>query len=275
MTHPEADVPIVTVPADLVINGKRLPDEAVVAAYAAAVLTDNPAVQSAIGQAQLLKAFIADNPVILTAAEAQQAAAWIESTRKTLAAMEDERKPKVGPLNAALKSINERYRLIREPLDAMLAVVCKRWNSWDAEERKRREAIAAEARRAAEEAATRAQALIDQADDAVAAADVGACEDVGSAVVDAQQAVRNADKLDRAAARAVKATSVRVASTLGGKAMASRRKRVIVIDDACAAVKAIGLTEKITLAIRQSAEAFEEVHGELPAGTRETFIRSI
>jgi hypothetical protein len=236
---------------------------------------ENPAIASATDAAALLKTFIADNPVIQTAEEAQQAATWIESTRKTLAAMEDERKPQVEPLNAALSRINGMYRLAREPLEAMLTVLRTRWNKWDAAERAKREAIAAEAQRVADEAAARAQALIDQANDAIAAADVGACEDVGTAVVDAHQAMREANKLDRAAGRADKATHVRVASTLGGKALASRRKRVIVIDDVCAAIKAIGLTEKIALAIQQSAAAFEEVHGELPAGTRETFERSI
>ena len=251
------------------------PSPAAIKTYAAAVMAANPAIESAIAGGRLLKAFIADNPVVATGAEAQQVAAWIESTRKTLAAMEDERKPKVGPLNAALERINEPYRLIRQPLEDLLKIVCARWNKWDADERRRRDEEARRARQQAEEAAQEAQALIDAANDAIAAADVGACEDVGTAVVDAQQALRAAGKLERAAGRAERAVNVRVASAHGGRALASRRKRVIVIDDPCAAIKAIGLTEKIIVAIQQSAAAFEEIHGELPAGTRETFERSI
>jgi hypothetical protein len=250
-------------------------DETAIKAYAAAATANNPAIANALEASPLVKAFIADNPVIQTGDEAQKAATWIESIRKTLAAMEDERKPKVDPLNAALKSINEAYRTAREPLESMLGILRTRWNKWDAAERARRAAEAEQARQEAEEAARRAQALIDAANDAIAAADVGACEDVGTAVVEAQQAMREAGKLDRAAGRAERNTAVRVASTLGGKALASRSRRVIVIDDPCVAIKAIGLTEKIATAIRQSAEAFEEVHGELPAGTRATIERSI
>jgi hypothetical protein len=271
---PAADRPVT--PSD------NLPDEqdaltgdVAIAAYAGSAMAATPAIDGAKAQGTLLKAFIADNPVIQTAEEAQKAAAFIESTRKTLAAMEDERKPKVNPLNAALKSINEPYRIIREPLESLLKVLCTRWNKWDADERRRREAEAETARLAAEEATRAAQALIDHANDAIAAAEVGACEDVGTAVVDAEAAMREANKLERVAGRAERNTNVRVASTLGGKALASRSRRVIVIDDPCAAIKAIGLTEKIVTALRQSAEAFEEAYGELPAGTRATYERSI
>ncbi len=250
-------------------------DDAAVKFYADAVMANNPAIEAALLQSPLLKAFIADNPVIHTAAEAQKAAAWIEGTRKTLAAMEDERKPKPGPLNDALGIINGAYRPVRESLESMLNVVRKRWNAWDATERSRREAEAERVRQEAEEAARKAQELIDQANDAIAAAETGVCEDVGTAIEDAQAAMHDANALDRAAARADKATHVRVASQLGGKAIASRKRRVIVIDDPCAAIKAIGLTEKIAIAIRQSAEAFEEAYGELPAGTRATWERSV
>lgn len=281
-THNQPPEPIVvTAPAALLVNGEEFPavtaassDDAV-KAYADAVMVNQPAIAAANDQMPLLKAFIADNPVIQTAEEAQKAAAWIEGTRKTLAAMEDERKPKVDPLNAALGGINEAYRTVRQPLEAMLNVLRKRWNTWDAAERERREAEARRAQEAADEAARQAQVLIDQANDAIAAADVGACEDVGTAVIDAQSAIATANKLDRIAGRAERATNVRVASTLGGKALASRRQRVIVIDDPCAAIKAIGLTDKIREAIQQSAKAFEEATGELPAGTHEDFTRSI
>jgi hypothetical protein len=275
--RPPELVDTVVVPATLRINDAEVAtaDEAAIKSYADAAVLIAAALASAKDQGALLKAFIADNPVIQTAAEAQKAAAFIEGTRRTLAAMEDERKPKVGPLNAALDRINEPYRLIRQPLESLLKILCVRWNKWDGDERKRREAEAEQARQEAEEAARRAQALIDEANDAIAAADVGACEDVGTVVVDAQEAMWEANKLDRAARRAERATSVRVASALGGRAIASRGRRVIVIDDPCAAIKAIGLTEKIIIAIRQSAEAFEEIHGELPAGTRATIERSI
>ncbi|MGH7226013.1 MAG: hypothetical protein ACRELF_22575, partial [Gemmataceae bacterium] len=246
-----------------------------IAAYAEAAMAETPAITAASEQSALLKSFIADNPVIQTAEEAQKAGAWIESTRKTLASLEDERKPKVGPLNDAIKSINDSYRAIREPLEKLLTVIRGRFNKWDADERARREAEAERVRLEAEEAARKAQELIDEANEAIADAEAGICTDAGTAVVDAQDAMRAANKLDRAAGRAERATNVRVASTLGGKALASRSKRIIVIDDPVAAVKAIGCTEKIAEAIKQSAKTFEEIHGELPAGVHATIERSI
>jgi hypothetical protein len=251
-----------------------LSDADAVKAYAEAAMAKTPAIAAANDQMPLLKAFLADNPVIGTAEEAQKAAAWIEGTRKTLGAMEDERKPRVEPLNAALGIINEAYRTVRQPLETMLNLLRKRWNTWDAAERERRETEARRVREAAEDAARQAQALIDQAKEALEAAEQGSCEDV-SVVVDAEAAMATANKLDRLAGRAERATNVRVASTLGGKALGSRRQRVIVIDDPVAAIKAIGPTDKIILAIQQCAKTFEEIHGELPVGTHEEFARSI
>jgi hypothetical protein len=251
-------------------------DEAAVASYAAILMARTPAITSARDASPLLKAFITDNPVIQTAEEAQAAYARIEATRRTLTAMEDERKPKVGPLNAALKSINDPYRIIREPLESLLKILVNRYNKWDDDERKRREAIAAEARRVAEEAAAAAQLLIDQANDAIAAADVGACEDVGTAVVDAEEAMHTANILDRTARRTEKAAAhVRVASELGGHAGTSRRKPIIVIHDLAAAIEAIGPVENILIAVRQAAKAFKEANGKMPKGCREDYTRSI
>ena len=288
--RPPEPIETVIVPATLRINDAGAPeplevdgpfpqldpaDEAAIGTYAAAVMVDPAAIAAAKSQGALLKAFIADNPVIQTGAEAQKAAAFIEGTRRTIAAMEDERKPKVDPLNKALKSINEPYRIIREPLESLLKILCTRWNKWDADERKRREAEAMRAREEAEEAARQAQALIDAANEAITAADVGACEDAGTAVVDAETAIAAANKLDRAAGRAERATNVKVASQLGGRALASRSRRVIVIDDPCAVIKAVGMTEGIATAIRAAVLAYEETAHELPPGVHETRERSI
>jgi hypothetical protein len=252
-------------------------DEAAVKSYAAALMVTTPAIDSARDASPLLRAFIAEFPVITTPEEAQKTYGRIESARKTLAAMDDERKPKVAPLNAALKIINEPYRMTRETLESLLEILVKRYNKWDADERRRREQAATEARRIAEEAAAAAQALIDQANDAMARADVGECDvDVGEAVIIAEDAMHDANKLDRIARRDEKAAaSVRVASELGGHAGTSRRKPVIVIDDLSAAVEAIGPTEKILIAVRQSAAAFKEANGKMPKGCREDYTRSI
>jgi len=256
-------------------------NEAAVKSYAAALMVSTPAIMSARDSLPLLKAFIADNPVFQNAADLQSGGVWIESARKTLAALEDERKPKVEPLNAALAIINEPYRLIKQEIEGtkqakgLLEILVDRWNKGEKAERQRREAIAEQARLAAEEAARIAQALIDQANDAIAAADVGACEDVGGAVIDAKTAIRDANLLDRTANRAEKEIHVRIASQLGGRALAPRERSIIVIDDLAAAIEAIGPVENILTAVRQSAKAFKEANGKLPKGCREDYTRSI
>jgi hypothetical protein len=256
-------------------------NEAAVKSYATALMVSTPAITSAEQSLPLLSAFIADNPVFQNAEDLQKGGVWIESARKTLAALEDERKPKVEPLNAALAIINEPYRRVRQEIEGtkqakgLLEILVDRWNAGEKAERKRREAIAEAARLEAEEAARVAQALIDQANDAIAAADVGACEDVGNAVIDAKAAIRDANLLDRTANRAEKETHVRVASQLGGRALAPRRTSIIVIDDLAAAIEAIGPVENILIAVRQSAKAFKEANGKLPKGCREDYTRSI
>ncbi len=266
-------------PIELSVSAES--DAAAVKAYAEAAMASTPAIAAAKQQWPLLKKFVADNPVIQTAQEAQHAYGFIESTRKTLAAMDDERKAKVAPLNEATDIVNEPYRLARQAFEGtkqakgLLPVAVDRWNVWEGAERARREAEAERVRQEAEAAARKAQELTDLANEALANAELGECTDAGGAIENAQAAVHDANALDRAATRAERATHIRVASQLGGKAGAPRKKRVIVIDDPCAAIKAIGLTEKITVAIRQSAEAFEEAYGELPAGTRATWERSV
>jgi hypothetical protein len=256
-------------------------NETAVKAYAAALMVSTPAIASAEQALPLLSSFIADNPVFQNAEDLQKGGVWIESARKTLAALEDERKPKVEPLNAALAIINEPYRRVRQEIEGtkqakgLLEILVDRWNAGEKAERKRREAIAEATRLEAEKAARVAQALIDQTNDAIAAADVGACEDVGSAVIDARAAIRNANILDRTANRAEKETHVRVASQLGGRALAPRSEWVLTIDDPGQLIAAMGLSERTADSLRTDARAFFKATGEWPDGLTATKDRSI
>jgi hypothetical protein len=258
-------------------------DEAAVKSYATMLMVTTPAITSALDALPLLRAFIAENPVFQNAEELQKGGTWIESARRTLAALEDERKPKVQPLNVAAEIINKPYRDIRQEIEGtketkgLLEILVDRWNVGEAAEHQRREDAAAEATRIAEAAAAAAQALIDQANDGIARAEVGECDvDVGGMVIDAKASIHDANVLNRTAQRAIKNTRVRVASKLGGRALGPRERRVIVIDDPCAAIKAMGgLSEEATKALQSMAAAFEDAYGTLPAGTREDFVRSI
>jgi hypothetical protein len=250
-------------------------DAATINAYAIAIMVKTPAIEAAKDHVPLLKAFIADNPVFQNAQDLQTGGAWIESTRRTLAVLEDERKARVAPLNAATNLVNEPYRQPKKILEDLLPVVVDRWNKGEKAERARREAIAIAERERAEQAARVAQALIDQANDAIAAADVGACEDVGTAVVDAQTAMHEANVLDRTAARAEKETHVRVKSAFGGRALAPRAETILTIDDPCKLITAMGLSERTADSLRTDARAFFKETGEWPEGITATKDRSI
>ena len=62
---------------------------------------------------------------------------------------------------------------------------------------------------------------------------------------------------------------------MGKSAISMHTRKVLVVTDAVAAVTAMGLTDKLRLAIVQSAKDFREAHGELPAGVTETNERSM
>jgi hypothetical protein len=256
-------------------------DEAAIKSYAVALMVKTPAITSAEEALPLLSAFIADNPVFQNAEDLQKGGVWIESARKTLAALEDERKPKVQPLNDALAIINEPYRRVKQEIEGtkqakgLLEILVDRWNAGEKAERKRREAIAEAARVEAENAARVAQALIDQANDAIAAADVGACEDVGGAVIDAKAAIRDANILERTAHRAEKETHVRVASQLGGRALAPRSEWALTIDDPGELIAAMGLSERTADSLRTDARAYFRATGEWPNGLTAIKDRSI
>jgi len=257
-------------------------DATAINAYAVAVMAKTSAIASAKDALPLLKAYIADNPVIQGAEQLQEAGVWIESARRTVAALEDERLAKVAPLNAATDAINEPYRVVRQEIEGtkkipgLLGILVDRWNAGEKAERKRREAIAEAARLEAEEAARIAQALIDQANEGIARADVGECDvDVGGMVIDAKAAMRDANVLDRTANRAERETKVRVASQFGGRALAPHSETILTIDDPCKLITAMGLSERTADSLRTDARAFFKATGEWPEGLTATKDRSI
>jgi hypothetical protein len=222
-----------------------------------------------------LSAFLADTPVIENQPQAKQGGAHIERTRISLAAMEDERSERVGPLNKELTAINGAYRVVREPLEKVLKELRRRLtdfaNAIEAAriaEANRLAAERAEAERIAREAEVAEQ-------NAIAMADVGELTDAGGAIAEADARFRNFERAYRAAAVAAKNVPVRIGSAMGGRALSMRTVEVLVIDDACAAIKAIGLTDKVQDAILSSAREFRKAYGELPMGISSTHQRSM
>ena len=224
--------------------------------------------------AELAK-FAEDNPVIQTFDEAKLYAGWIERTRVALQAMEDERKPIVDPLNAQLEAINKPYRLVRQPLEKLYDLVKARLtkynNAVEAARLKEAQRLREEAE-ARERAARQAEA---DEQDAIACADVGECADVGGAIAQADGAFKDFQKADRAAATAERNVPVRIASVMGGKALSMRTTEVFIVEDACAAITAMGLSEAARQQLIKDAKRFREATGELPDGVKSTYERSL
>jgi hypothetical protein len=168
--------------------------------------------------------------------------------------------------------INAAYKPFSALLDACNAQLKSRLKIWDDAERTRREAVAAEAQRALEDAQQAMLAAAAQRDEAIDDAQNGAEADLAGAIVEAQTAEKFAARAGRAAAVALRDVSVRIPTGMG-RALSSRRTPVYTITDPIAAVAALGLTEKIEDAIRQCAIAYKDETGVLPPGVTLTYDR--
>lgn len=238
-------------------------------------LPENVAIVAAKETGRDLKAWLVETPVIENWDQRKAANAWKERTDIALKGMEDERKPKADPLYAQWKRINETYSFVSKPLGELFGELKRRINKFDDIEEARRKAEAERLRQEAEEKERLAREAEAREQDAIASVDVGACEDVGSAIEEANEAFHDFQVADRAAARAEKNVAVRVASIVGGRATARRTKRVLVVSDPLAAVKSMWPNERIAEAIRLAAKDYENDFDELPPGVTETFERSI
>ena len=243
--------------------------------------SDNQPAALAIEQAKdtttEVSAFLKETPVVTNAEECRLGDNWIERVRINLESMEDERKPQVEPLNEQLKAINEPYRIVRQPLEKILDELKRRVTAFKRKVEAARQAEADRLCLEAEAAELRRQEAARAADDAIAAADVGVCEDAGAAIFDAHQAEREAAQIDRMASRAERSVTYRNPSIAGGKALSMRTVQVINIVDPVAAIKALCVNgvvpEKLAIAMRQCATAFEDAMGVLPDGITRTTER--
>jgi hypothetical protein len=219
--------------------------------------------------------FLTDTPVIQTPEQAREGSLFVERSRKTIQDLEDARKAETGPLNERVKTINERYREIRTPMDGVVAELRQRLTDYTArlEAARIREAEAAriEAQRLEMEARRAEEAEREAKQNAT----LGEITDVAAAIVEADQTFSDYAKADRAAQIAESQTHVRLPSQLGGKALSLREKETLVLDDVKAAIAVMGVTDKITSAILSSARDYRREWGRLPDGIRSEITRSI
>lgn len=214
----------------------------------------------------ILSAFLKETPVVQSHAEAKLAANYIEQSRATLGELEDARKARVTPLNDEVKAINDEYRGPREALQALMDEIKRRATAFAQVEEARRAAIAEAARIEREEAEQRARDAEAVEADAKASADVGELGvNVAAAITQADKAFATFQRADRTAARAEREIPVRIAGGMG-RAVSMRKHETLILNDACAAINAMGLSEGIKDAILSAARAYRKLHGSLPAG---------
>jgi hypothetical protein len=68
---------------------------------------------------------------------------------------------------------------------------------------------------------------------------------------------------------------VRLHSVLGGRARTLRTTEMLIVNDAAAAIAAMGVSEKLSDAIVADARAWRKAHGALPPGIAVQFVRSM
>jgi hypothetical protein len=222
-----------------------------------------------------LSAWLTENPVIENPDSAREANDVLEGSLLVLKDIEAERTEQTEPLNKQLSSINAVYRAMRDPLQKATEELKRRLTRYVAQEEAARIAEANRLKALAEEAEQRARAAERAEQDAIAAVDVGACEDVGSAIEQADAAFSDFERAQRAAVIAERDVTVRLRSRFGNRARTMRNTEVLEVTNAAAAIAAMGVTSKIAEAIMSSAREYRKAHGSLPPGVVGKSVRSL
>lgn len=221
-----------------------------------------------------ISAWMAEN-VVITEDTAKEAKLFLDRGKLCLKDLDDERDGKVRPLNEQVKEINAGYKAPRVQLEAVLSGLSDRITGFIKEEKRKREEAAREAARIAEEAERNAREAERLEQDAIGSASSGELGvDIAAHVVEADNAFRDFEKAQRAAALAEKETKVRIG---GGfqRAAGLRQKEKLIVVNAQFALDEMGATEDIKEAMIKSARAFRKATGDLPGGIEATFTEEI
>jgi hypothetical protein len=226
--------------------------------------------------------FLNDYPVIANDAEARAAKAIGDRFLLALKSIEEERDSKVRPLNEQVAAINADYHRWFSTNDkkpgvwgTLLKELKVRLTAFARAEEAKRIAAAEAARKAKEEAERKAREAEAAEQAAAAEAAQGVCDtDFAGATERADAAFTEFQRASRFAARAERDTKVRIGGGFG-RVSTLRDKEILTVTDWQAAIKEIGLTDRIAEAILTEARAFRNSMGELPSGISHTFERSL
>lgn len=226
-----------------------------------------------------LAAFLNDNPVLTEGTHVVEAKRLVEHARGAMAELEAERVALVDPLNKQVASINGKYKSVhntdsKKPgtFDKVLYQLKARLTAYALAEEEERQRKADALRIAAEQAeatARAAEAAEQQAkqDAVVGVVDTGVAEKIAAA----DQAFKEYETASRFAARAERDVTFRISD--GGKTLAMRTEKTLVLESYGKAIKAIGKNEKIETAILSAARDYRKLHGKLPDGVTEVSER--
>ena len=220
-----------------------------------------------------LRSFANDHPAITDYDTAKAANLQISRGKAVLKDLDAERRSKVDPLNAEVKTINGESKTVADPLEKTVAAIEAALKAFLRAEEERRGREAEEARRTAAEAeriAREAEAREREAIESAAAGDLDA--DRIGATLEADAAFSRFERATRDAVRADRDTKVRVGGGLG-RAASLRTVEELIITDAAAAVAAMAGDADLEDAIRTAARRFRKEWGELPPGVSSQKVR--
>jgi hypothetical protein len=224
-----------------------------------------------------LKKWLTDNPIVEHQPQLKAGTALKERTLIALNGARTEREGKTKPIREQLNAIFAEYDLVKDKgvLERAYNELRKRLTDYAVAVEAARIAEAERLRKEAEERERLAREAEAAEREAIENAQAGECTDAAGAIEQADAAFTEFRRADKTAAIAEKNVPLRVGSVLGGKSISMRTTEKLVIEDAFAALKVLGLTEDIEEAILKSARAFRKEFNELPTGVRATFVRSM
>ncbi len=223
----------------------------------------------------VLSDWMKDRPVIETDDAARAAKLLVDSAKSSLESMETERDAQVRPLNEQVKAINDRYRSPRTLLEKVRNSLVDRLTAYARRLEQERLRKAEEARRAAEVAAQAALEAEQREQQAREEVEQGVCDvDIGEVAAKTDQAVALLGRAARAVQLAERETKVRIGGGFG-RVATLRDKEILTVTDWQAAIKEIGLTDRIAAAILTEARTYRDNMGELPSGIAATYDRSL
>lgn len=209
--------------------------------------------------------FLKEHPVIEGEDALRTAKPWMDRARLGLADLDAERKGRKQVFQKEIDAIEDEYRTPRTILQRIYEILKDRVTHGIRKEEEIRRREAEEARKRVEEAEKAAREAEQQERESIADASSGVESDVGSATRHADAAFSAFKRAEREAARAEKATDVKVGGGFS-RAISTRFKETLVVEDPLKAISIMGWSERLFAALITDAREYRKRCGQLPHG---------